>query len=611
MTWQLRRNFVSHAALRAGGVPAMPTGATGIWYADTYVAPTGQNPGIIPDTNNSTAWTGNMVPLARCFFANTNCFQVNSATMVDNNAVGPDGLTEASTLTFAGGSNWFVAPSEFSGASVPNGTYTIAINARWKGTGSASFKIGNFSTSSYNVYTAADQLWHRVSQTVTLTGAQTLFSIVISPDASSAASWEFCDFNIFAGSTDNGPAHGESHIVALARTAQGFGSGYTLASGAVELNTGVAGAFGVSAFNPTNITILMVVKKTGTGTSADFHPILGDPVTNSNLFAGPILNGLAHTFWLENATAIPVPTNQRTMGTTFDKTGDGLMMTSYSFDGTTAKAYSNGSLIVTAPASNAPAIMHGFRVGTSANKGLQPGYALHALALYPRALTDAEVAAAYLAIKTRATNNSITLNENTLVFFAGDSITFGNGDTGGQGLTGYADRAVVSTTKIMTGVNYGISGATIATFTSSGLKAKMLAAIPAQKNGRKFVAHIFFGANDLTTLTPAQFLSALDTLLSDTRAAGFDYIVVGTVLPRSASVTPATWDTARATVNTGIRSRVGTTIDAVADYGSTSNGWGADGGFTGATYSSDGLHPNATGHADMATQLAPVLNALP
>ena len=81
--------------------------------------------------------------------------------------------------------------------------------------------------------------------------------------------------------------------------------------------------------------------------------------------------------------------------------------------------------------------------------------------------------------------------------------------------------------------------------------------------------------------------------------------MLGTILPSTASG----FNTARNTVNTTLRTWVGTHCDAIADFAADAT-MGPDAAASNATYYSDGTHPTAAGQVILETVIRSVINAL-
>ncbi len=181
------------------------------------------------------------------------------------------------------------------------------------------------------------------------------------------------------------------------------------------------------------------------------------------------------------------------------------------------------------------------------------GGLLDAASVWNRALSDAEVRAAYNFLSGHAAASSITLATPRIYIAEGDSLT------GGFTFC-YPYLFGPNASPSVQAADYGTSGATLSTLNSRA--ATIDAIIPPNPGSRKFILSVLLGANDLSG-TNSTFAADLATYCDARRAAGWK-VVVCTVLPS----TGGQINTQRGAVNTAIRTWTGVHADAIADFAS-------------------------------------------
>lgn len=236
-----------------------------------------------------------------------------------------------------------------------------------------------------------------------------------------------------------------------------------------------------------------------------------------------------------------------------------------------------------------------------------------AVALYDRILTDAEVAGVerYLCAQYAITFQSKpTVYGRASGFFAGDSLTAGQGSTGGQ--TYPAQMAAILASNPV-GLNVmGASGTTAQGWVDTYWDQYLNLNWRRVNQTVNQVAHIWLGTNDLwlssdpVSLVPTVFAN-LKILWARARALGFK-VVASTELPRSNSPTPAGFETARQMLNTLIRG-ASAFYDYLADVGADAT-IGEAGQETNTTYYADLVHLTNAGYAIVAGYHAAAYAAL-
>ena len=243
-------------------------------------------------------------------------------------------------------------------------------------------------------------------------------------------------------------------------------------------------------------------------------------------------------------------------------------------------------------------------------------YKFAALAIYTRALSDAEVRAAYYALKAYcSTTSALSISTNTKYVTAeGDSRTFGYATT--DQLGGYGDRAgtslttAIGTTNAVSSAKLGVNGDAEAANTLWGRKARDLAVIPASKNGKLYILSILIGYTDFAgygTNGYTQYAADVATYAAAMKAGGYDRIILCTELP-STSAGYNAWRNALNAIYTGASWTTNNGIDALCRLDQIA-GMGADADASGTNYA-DGLHPSNAGQILIAPVWAATVNGI-
>lgn len=157
-------------------------------------------------------------------------------------------------------------------------------------------------------------------------------------------------------------------------------------------------------------------------------------------------------------------------------------------------------------------------------------------------------------------------------------------------------------------INLGVSARTAAEFQG------VAAASAAQAKGPKLnVATVFAGTNDLeNNATASQTTSNITSLCQSWRTAGFKVIVV-TMLPRAGAIgnyTAASFETARQSINTSVRSNWSSFADGIADIGAHPV-MGVTAALSDTSlFDNTQVHPTAKGHAYIAAIVAAAVNKI-
>ncbi len=199
-------------------------------------------------------------------------------------------------------------------------------------------------------------------------------------------------------------------------------------------------------------------------------------------------------------------------------------------------------------------------------------------------------------LRTKMALRGVTMDLPSWTTFVGDSITV----PGQINERSYAMLALRGMTRIGQGRRYGSGGLTIDSLIAlaSDIDANI-------SSGANNVMAIFIGTNDSMSVTTANFLIRLKAFVLARKAAGWNKVIIDTVLPRC---TPnnEVW---RTTVNTALRADHAW-ADGFVDIGDTSTTMGAIGACADTSLYGDGVHPTVLGDSLLAPYFTAVLNSL-
>lgn len=583
--------------------PAMPSGALGVWYADSYDSGTA----AITNSELSTTPSTNIWRAPRRVFTNSDYWTVFAITAVDNAAIAPDGTTSATTLDIASG-QWYVSPAN-SNRVYPAGTYTLAINVRWRGTGSQNFRLGVFGA--FPAVKTATASWQRFTTTVTSNGSNAIWPMLYTPDDTftNAANFEICDFEFFPGSSDLGPIGADGHM--YLGQIKGFnappvGTGYIDFNGAsrrclIQLP---------ESQSLTTCTVLHISQKVGIGTSANFQTVLSKLQAWNDFSTGNVINSKGPGIRLNSVDGAQTQNGENLWAVT----NDAWFAAAHRFTGTTADSFIGDVKLRRKTGISAPsaATVADLAVGYLQST-FYSGDRLAAVAVFPTALTDEQISDALTVMRSRVlANSSIDApNLTRMLVMEGSSITLG---TAGFPV---GEQFAPNASPLVRGVNVGVGGSQISGLVSRS--AALDALLPTARSGRKFILSVECGANDLGSGTPSTdtFLASLAAYCDARRAVGWT-VVVSTILPRTDAGDGGTqFNLDRGRANTEIRLwTTGGTIasgihaDAVVDYASNAT-VGADSSSNNTTYYNvDKVHPLTAGYTVMEPIFRATVNAL-
>lgn len=573
-----RRGLVTPVAA-LGGSLSLPSGAIGVWYIDQYSTSSGR--GIVPNAAAAGSPIGNLAAAPRRLFSDTSLWGKFGATVTDDAATAPDGTNDASTVVGVG--NWGLHPQNI--GTMPAGTYTLAVNAK-RNTGSDqqfAFYTGN--TGVRSTAKTATSAWQRFSYTFTLADPSSIQNIGLgSIDGSTDGNIQICDFELFSGSSDLGPQTYAGHLN-LGGSAWDTKPSY--AAGALDLSTG---GYGLIQFPTsqsfTTITAQALVSRVGAG-NGGYMPFLSKVQSYLNLSMATEISG-APTYYFNSQQ--PGPAQQPGL---WVASGKGYHIITARYDGVTEDYFLDDIKFLSVARSLSTMTASDLWTNVLAGTGLYGGNKFAgAIALWNRALSDAEVRTAVLIQQQRAALSSIAATSAARVLVAeGDSIT-GSGSP-----LSYVYLFGPNASPTLYGVNYATSGADLSTLVARA--AAIDGILPPNKTGRKFILSVLIGANGIPL--DADLIAYLDAR----RAAGW-LVVLGTITPKNGD---GAFNTARATKNTTYRTWVGTHADAIADFAADAT-MGPDSAAADTTYYSDGLHPTAAGQAILETIYRAAVNGL-
>jgi hypothetical protein len=578
--------------LRAGGGGvAMPGGALGIWYVDQYQS--SPRP-YVPNSLETAAVSANLFSAPRRCFKNPQFWTLTSGVSVtDANAPDLSAVAnQLSTLTYSSGATWAVSPSSSTLTTLAAGTYTMGLTVRWKGTGSADFKLGPFSAPESKTATGTVA---RYSVTF-VHGGGNFYPVFKSPDDVSDANFEFGDFECFSGSVDLGTGVPDTHLY-MRKNPSDTSTSY--ADGALDFTGGARGLIQFPvAQSLTAGTCLFVWSRTGNGFNSAYDTILSENSGWNTFSIGPTLNNAVGP--RINSTTYSLSQQNANL---YDPVGGGWAVGVQAWNASGADQWINDVKLGSRSAAVASVSIRDLNVGFL-QESFYCGSKIAAIALYDEKLSDAEIRQAVASLKARVARSGITADPQRFIVYCGDSITYGS-----NGSPGYVHRYAVAASPTFRGINLAVGGQTVAGATSSLASADAI--IPADKGTRKFIFHGAWGANDLGTDNSATFLTALESMFTARKTAGFTHCVAGTILPRtSAGDGGVQFNIDRNAANTTIRTWEGGTLDAVADFAANAT-IGADASSNDTTYyAADKVHPIDAGHAIMATIEATAVDAV-
>jgi lysophospholipase L1-like esterase len=567
----------------------LPMGAVGIWYADRYQSTPRR---VIPNAMATVPAPANLLNMPRRKFNNTQFWNKSNITVVDNAATAADGAMEASTLVGTG--DCFLFPTA---PVLPAGTYTLAISAKRNTGTDQTFTQQFFSAGLTSPTRTATSAWQRFYFTGSVSaGSQTLF--VARSVASGGFNLQVADAVLWPGTVDQSNEPDISGLLSghLYLGQNQFIAQPAVAAGEIDFTGDGWGAVQFPATPLSAYTVLAVARRT-----------TNDSSNNAILSAGPYT-----TFapMYDQAASVQAyfggggGLGQATVAGAYKLFNRGWKVHAHRNDGTNASVYVNGCRVSHGSvAAVTPVTINDLLVGAFDTVGNFIDYKVCAIALYPRALSEAEVERATLALTVRAAASSFALTDDDLYWRAeGDSIT--------ADVNSYCLKYGANSTQNLLGARSPLSGGTVAGLVTRAADLDVM--IPASPGNKRFVLSILIGANDLTgATTTTQFLTSLASYLDARRAAGW-IVVLCTILPN----TNAGFNAKRNVANTEMRlwTSNGSTIpgkhaDYICDFAADAT-VGTDAAASNPTYYPDGVHPSNAGHVILETIFRPVMNSI-
>jgi lysophospholipase L1-like esterase len=545
-------------------VPALPSGAVGIWYADQY------DTGFIPNAASAQPRSPNLISsetgLQTTFWPSSGGTQTDGQTAYD-------GSTDA--VRYSGTGAWFLFPSN----PFPSGSYVIALYGK-SNSGSQNYEIGFYgSTLVQKTFTSTFQ--RIVAQVTAVAGQQPYIGAI----AGAAHDLTISHIAIYPGTADLGPTAPVGHMY--------FGS--TQYSGQ-PLRDGVAINHSNSAYGrvqfPADIalsafTVVALGKKFTE--ASDYNAMLSDIhsyATFSSWFDQSADHG-RRTFAFAGFNGAPLGRAK-------------LLGTPYHFyanrsDGTVSDAFTDDIISGSYTGATGSTSVRDLFVG-STNGTLGTDFAWSVMAFFNRALTNKEVLDAREILIDRMQGHGLTHSTTSVYVSEGDSLSAQT----------YGNLFVPNATTSLIYRNNAVGGSTMATLNSRA--AALDALLPANRGTRKFILSVMIGANDLNigySGGASGYATDLAAYCDARRAAGW-IVIVGTLLPR---IGVTNWSTLRATVNAAIATWVGVHCNGVADFASEPT-YGPDAAASDTAKYPDGLHPVAAGYTAMEVVIRPVINGL-
>lgn len=580
------------AKYQAPAAPAMPSGALGIWYGDQYVNGARK---YIPSAIASDAapvcmWTGSR----RLFASNKNIWSGTAVTVTDSAVTGPDGNTQASTVV--GSTSGWTVNRQLNG--VPAGQYTIGIHVKSNTGTNQGFRLALGATTS-SVLTATTA-WQRFTLTTTWAGGN--IQVYIQNDGSTAASIQIDNFECFAGAADLGPEPSSWHI---SLGGHKYDTNASVTGGVISMpNTSGYGLLAPpSATTFSTITVVAIARKIAA--SSGYVAVFARPNLGFNNFGINLERNNIASFSFGGDASWSNFTASSASG--WDWNARGFQFFAHRYNGSTRSIFVNGGELFRSVSTAAAQTDQDLLFGTIGPGTYGSGWEYAAMALYNRALSDAEILQAQASLWARLASNGISRGSAIRVLAAeGDSIT--------AATTCYPYLFLANQSPKNIFLNYALAGGGIAGMNSRA--AQLDAILPAatdRQAGAKYILTFLIGANDIgggsggasDVSDMATYASQLTTYIAARRAAGWTHIAVCTVLPRTLSG----YNARRNILNTTIRSWAGSTVNAVIDFAADAT-MGPDAAAADTSLYSDGLHPTNAGQVLLEPIYRAVVNAL-
>lgn len=600
---------------------ALPGGLIGLWLGDTYDA-SGDRP-YLPNSAVAAVESRNLVSASRHQFATSYFTKTGSPTITDRNVVGPTGATDAARYQI--GAVEGIVYQTFT--SLPAGTYTIVTEAMSNTGADQQYRMRAYDGATLIASATVDALasgYTRQTLNFTLASTKTIIVNFLAGLASPvAADIRLFEVALFKGAADLGRDELVGNVLFGKNSTTGQP---TVTGGTVKMTHGV-GNFGLAQFGTAKslsaFTVIAVGKRDGAGTTGVYQAALAAADNTQKLTAA--MTGAADTvgpmlaFGSTGGGTTGELITGKKAGLWNFKNGDWTCVGSR-YDGATAAMFRSDIEAIQFASSGKSASVWDLAWGcvqSSANSWTS-NYTWAAMAMWDRALSDAEMRAAYAYLANYAFGLGYTVTDRPFVAFEGDSITWGSGSgvtqswaqIFGANSSPQADGHVLAMPSATIMADYATAPLAGVGNSLESRLSEMLAIIPPDKRGRKFVAAVFAGTNDFfydAALSASTLSTRLGEYCQDLKTAGFDKVVVGTMLPR----TTGSVNTRRGAFNTTLRDsgwQATYGVDGVMDFAADAT-FGNDADASNATKYPDGTHPSQTVQTAMEVIARSVINA--
>jgi hypothetical protein len=606
-----------------GGAPGgLPSGAMGLWYADTYDS--SGDRGYLPNSAATPVVSRNLVSASRHQFATSHFSKLTSPTIVDNSVVGPTGATDAARYSI-GAANGILFQSY---TSLPAGTYTVVTEAMSNTGADQTYRIIAYNGGTpigTAIVSALTSGYTRQTMTFTIASPTTITINYLAALATPvAADIRIYEVAMFKGAADLG----RDQLVGNVLFGRNSASGQPTATGGTVKMTHGVGGYAIAQFEAARSvsawTVIAFGKRDGAGTTGAYQGAIAAADNTQKLTAA--MTGAADTvgpmlaFGSTGGGTTGELITGKKAGVWNYKNGDWSCIGSR-YDGTTASMWRSDIEAIQVDASGLSASLQDLTWGSiqSAANSWPANYTWAAIAMWERALSDTEMRNAFDYFAEYVAGDGIAVVDRPFMAFEGDSITWGQG-TGvtqswaqifGANSSPQADGHIVAFPSASVMDDYATAPlAGVGNSLEDRLPA-MLAIIPPAKRGRKFVAVVFAGTNDLhfdAGLSAATVTARLGTYCAALKAGGFDKVLVCTMLPRAAGTVNAR----RGAFNTTLRDsgwQTASGVDGVIDFAADAT-FGTDADASDVAKYPDGTHPSQTVQTAMEALARATINAV-
>lgn len=593
-----------------GGTPSgMPSGAIGIWDASTSFVATPRK--MIKNSVTNGANDQNLFSGPRRAYSspdwNMQRFSGFAGTLTDMATTAPDGSNDAATYSNAAVGLWQVT-SEGSGP-YPAGTYTFAVSLKSMTGVNQSMYMRVAQSVEGNKAITITPTWARYTFTFTLSSSTFIgLDLCSQPGPDTQVNFAFIDHEVFSGSADLNPSPLTLAPLAIRNADMILGvSHYDTTANVVTnhtTNTTLATIQFSSRFTPSAFTFVAAFKQTAAPAAGGALAVMSKLQKWFGMGFGTSVNGASSgpLYWNSQPGMANNASGVQTSGSSWAPLGSGNVTLVLRYSGTRLSTFINGKRVSDGPLTLTPQSMQDFIVNAF-DLGDKTGMEIGLLALYSRALTDVEARSCHSYLATTFGAPGVK----QIVGLTGTSIS-------ALPIPSYYQQAgpELSPLRIIS------SEATASSDLNDGASIQAPALDMLITDGPtqdRYILMCEHGTNDLAQdgLTDVQLIAKLATYLDARRAAGWQKILQSTIMSREAATigaySKAQFDTYRASVNSAIRSWVGTRIDAVVDFAADST-MGQNTSSANTTYFADGVHPTSAGATIMKGIFETAINSI-